>query len=377
MSSSNLSYIARLKSAPRYYAMGLYEEISTKNVFLFAQAIAFKVLVTIVPIIVLATGMMARVLLGSDNAFDAVAGFVREFLPAYQSGQLIEFLKELQLASGTLTAIGAVGLIVTAMTLATTVRIAIAGAFEQEWHKQRSILGGYVFDLRMVGQVGLLFLLSVALTIAVQALLSSGSAFIGAYLGFDFLQRGWKMALGTVGLLVPFMVTTAMFFQLFYFIPRPHPPKRSALIGALVTALFWEVAKYGFTLYAEYVGQFDRYGRSSVGDGLGGESGMAALGSGFGLIIAFVFWVYYSGIVLMLGAIVASLHERHRRIRQRERAEEALATAAAPGEKLDVAARERPATHGNGAPAEEDEEKKPDATAEKERSASPESPLAR
>ena len=66
-----------------------------------------------------------------------------------------------------------------------------------------------------------------------------------------------------------------------------------------------------FTLYAQYVGRFERYSSGSGGDVLGGTFGT------FGLIIAFVFWVYYSGIVLCLGGLMALLHEkRHRSSRQ-------------------------------------------------------------
>jgi membrane protein len=57
-----------------------------------------------------------------------------------------------------------------------------------------------------------------------------------------------------------------------------------------------------------YVGQFDQYAV--------GAEGFSALGNTFGLMVAFVFWVYFSGIVFMLGAVVASLHE-HRHVMAR------------------------------------------------------------
>src|SRR5690606_26077760 len=99
---------------------------------------------------------------------------------------------------------------------------------------------------------------------------------------------------------------TAMFFQLFYFIPQPHPPRQSAFIGALVTGLLWEVAKLSFTFYATSVGRFDRY----VVPGTEAEEMISVLGEAFGLIIAFVFWVYYSGVVLVIGALIAVLNEK-------------------------------------------------------------------
>ena len=95
-----------------------------------------------------------------------------------------------------------------------------------------------------------------------------------------------------------------MFFQLYYFIPNPHPPRRSALIGTSVAAISWELAKSLFTFYATNIGTFERYRGAAAG------SGIAALGDTFGIIIALVVWVYYSGIVLIAGGIVVMVHER-------------------------------------------------------------------
>ena len=328
MSSSDSPYRARVESMPRYYAGGLVRELGTKNVFLLAQAIAFKVLVTIVPIVILVTGLLGNVL-RYQEPFSAVSRFVRGFLPAYESEQLLEFLGAFQGASGTFLSVGTVGLILAAMTLATTVRLAVASAFEQDWNEPRSLFGGYAFDLRMVAQVGGLFLLTVALSFLVQALNAEGLQLMQR-LGLErALRAGWRSAFDALSLAVPLLVSTAMFFQLFYFIPLPHPPWSSALIGAFVTAVLWEAAKYSFTLYATHVGTFNYQTASD---------GMAALTGSFALLIAFMLWVYWSGIVLMVGAVITSLHEQRRRMRRR--AERAAPFAGS--NKLDAAARERP-----------------------------------
>lgn len=288
--------LADLWTSTQYYGLGLYLELSTKDVFLWAQAIAFKVLVTVVPIVILATGIIGRVLQGED-AFTAVSGFIRELLPGSQSQQLIDFLTQLQDASATIVGIGGIGLFLSAMSLFITLRIAVSNAFEQNWHEQRSILRGYLFDARMVIQVGILFLLTVGLSVSIPPFVND--MIIGPLLGREqWLLWLWNRAIWITGLLLPLVLTTAMFFQLYYFVPQPHPRKRSALVGSLLAAILWETAKQAFTYYATYVG----YG-----------TGTEALGNTFVLIVAFVFWVYFSGIVLMIGAIVASLRE-HRHV---------------------------------------------------------------
>ncbi len=59
-----LLYVRRLWHTLAYYAGGLYREINRKDVFLWAQAIAFKVLITIVPVVILATGIFGQMLKG-------------------------------------------------------------------------------------------------------------------------------------------------------------------------------------------------------------------------------------------------------------------------------------------------------------------------
>lgn len=291
--------LAPIWESIHYYARGLYRELSTKNVFLWAQAIAFKALVTFVPIVILATGVIGRILKGND-AFQTVARFIREFLPPNQSQETIKFLNELQSASGTIVGIGSIGLFLSAMSLFITLRIAVSNAFEQNWHEQRSLLGGYAFDIRMVLQVGLLFLLTVGLSVVLPPFFNN--VFIGELGGLLPQLQWWQQ---TIRMFLPLLITTVMFFQLYYFVPTPHPRKRSALTGAVVAAVIWEASKQAFTYYATYVGRFDRYAT--------GSEGLSALGNTFGLLVAFVFWVYFSGVLLMLGAIVASLRE-HRRV---------------------------------------------------------------
>jgi membrane protein len=286
-----------------YYLRGLYRELSAKSVFLWAQAIAFKVLVTIVPIVILGTGVVGRILQGED-AFTAVERFIRGLLPPSQSNELVTFLEQVEAASGTIVGVGGGGLFLSAMSLFITLRIAVSNAFQQNWHEERSLLRGYVFDVRMVLQVGFLFLLTVGLSAVLPSFFNS---VILNDLGSEvrWLRWTWNNVLYTTGLLLPFLITTAMFFQLYYLVPQPHPRTRSALSGALIAGLLWEITKQAFTFYATYVGQFDQYTT--------GAEGLSALGNAFGLIIAFVFWVYFSSIVLMLGAVISSLHE-HRHV---------------------------------------------------------------
>lgn len=316
----------RVRESASYYLGGIYRQVSDKQVFLWAQAVAFKVLVTIVPVIVLAVAILGQVLRRED-AFQTVARFIGGFLPPYRTRDVIDVLESLQGASNVITIIGVAGLLFSAMTLFTTLRIVVSNVFQEEWHETRTILGGYAFDVRMAAQVGLLFILTFALSLGMNTLNSAGGALLVDWgLDYNWVQTWWGRMFALFGLVLPFVLSIGMFWQLFFFIPKPHPPKRSALVGAAVTALLWELAKFGFTFYATTIGRFERYRTGGAGDAT-----TAILGNTFGLIIAFVFWIYFSGVVLCMGGIVALLHEkRHRARRRRQRLAELGGDGGAP-----------------------------------------------
>ena len=300
-------------SVPRYYGGGLFKVFATQPAFLWAQAIAFKVLVTLLPLILLATGIFGLVLREGDP-FATVSAFLRSFLPPGQSDALIELVFQLQEASGAVTFVGGAALLLTVVTLFSTLRYVVGAAMGPGRHHMRDLLPGYAFDLRMVAQVGSLFVLSFALTFAVRVLTDrSGAA--AALVGLDaaVVEAAGQLTVRALAIVVPYLLTLGMLWQLYYFVPRPHPPWRSALVGAAAAALLFEAAKNGFAVYATAVGGFDRY--DTAGETLGG------LGGVFGLVLAFVFWIYFSGLILVVGTVVTSLHERvvepHQTVRRR------------------------------------------------------------
>ena len=293
---------------PRYYGKGLLKVLTEEPAFVWAQAIAFKTLVTLLPLLLLATGIFGLVI-RQEDPFTTVSAFLRNFLPSGQSDGLVELVMQLQKASGAITTFGAVFFLATVITMFSTLRYVVGAAMGESRHQMRSIVRGYLFDLRMVAQVGTLFLMSFAITAGARVL-SARSGALAAQVGLDpgIVGIAASGLLQLVTFLVPYVLTVGMLAQLYFFVPRPRTPVRSALAGAAVAAVLFEIAKNGFAIYATYVADFDRYAQE--GEGLGG------LGGVFGLILAFVFWVYVSGLILVIGAAVAALHERRTRPRK-------------------------------------------------------------
>jgi membrane protein len=101
---------------------------------------------------------------------------------------------------------------------------------------------------------------------------------------------------------VEIAIATLALTMLYKLVPARRVPMRDALIGALLAATAFELAKLGFKVYIRQVPTY----RIVYG-------ALAALP-------LFLIWIYVSWIILLLGAAVtATLAERGGKARQRRR----------------------------------------------------------
>lgn len=123
--------------------------------------------------------------------------------------------------------------------------------------------------------LGLAFLLLVSLIVG--AVLAA----IGRWA--SGLLPAWEVLLQLANIAFSFSVSTLLFAMIFKFMPQTRVTWRDVIVGALVTALLFEVGKF---LIGTYVG------KSSV------ASTYAAAGS----LVVVLLWVYYAALVFLLGA---------------------------------------------------------------------------
>jgi len=99
--------------------------------------------------------------------------------------------------------------------------------------------------------------------------------------------------------LLPFGLTFLMAFILYKFIPEVRVHTRSALIGAAITSVFWEIFKRGFAFYAIHL--------SAVGLVLS-----KVLAGTLTSVIFFLLWISSSLVILLWGAeLVAIMNENY------------------------------------------------------------------
>ena len=273
----------------RATAVRFVSEAKQAQVFFHAQAIAYKGVVATLPILGLAFGLVGG-LFGVGVRQETLA-LLRQLVPPSVAESATGAFAEAAEVNGTLTVGGAVITFVVAVLLFTTLRRTVSFAIRRS-EGFRDGWRGRVFDARMVFQVGVLFVVAALVSLVL-------GPFGRAALDRLLPAVGWAQALsGLLGevlvFVIPLVLSVAVAFQLFHYVPRPRPPARSALMGAVVTALLWEVTRWGLNLYLLAFGPLHRYNGS-----------LAILGAG----LAYVLWIYYVGVGLLLGGVVTRMND--------------------------------------------------------------------
>lgn len=261
------------------------------EVLFLAQALAYKGVIATLPAVGLALGLLG-LLFGRTARQDALS-ILGEFVPGSVAVSAAETLTETAEVGTSVTVTGAFATAITAVLLFGTVRRTVAFVIRRTVSPAGGI-ANRLSDARLVAQAGLLFVAATLVSLALGPLRG----------GIErvFHDAGWVQSLsGALGdalaVALPLALGLAVAAQIFYLVPRPRPPVRSALVGGAVTAVLWSVSRWGLDLYLVVFGPLHRY-----------SGPLAAIGTG----LAYVLWIYSFGVGLLLGGLVVRVHERHR-----------------------------------------------------------------
>ncbi len=260
---------------------GAFARFFAESGFFLAAGLAFFFLVCVIPLTLLGVATVGFVLSGEQAGREVVGQLARNF-PVYRREIAAVLLRIIQ----TRTMSGIAGTIV--LIFFST---PLFGASRLVLHRMLGVRtpGKYLHNiLRDAGMVLLLTVLLFAAS-SVTWLFQWFQEFV---LDPFLLDRRWIYA---TTVMFSLALSAVMFYFAYRYVPRRRPRLGAAITGAVLASLLWEVAKQLFRLYIRKVGLYDQiYGP-------------------FGVLIAFVMFVYYSAIVFTFGAAyVAALDSRRR-----------------------------------------------------------------
>lgn len=250
-----------------------------------AAGIAYYVLFSIFPLALLLLAT-SGLMLANESLREDLVDNLFDVLPLSE-GEGRDDLKSA--ISGLTTGISLVGLvsIVGLMWSASGMMGALRRALNQAWDTdyKRPFLHGKLLDFVMVLGLGMLMSLSAGATIFLQVVRRVNDDLSGA---LGPLGSGTTLSLEVVAVFVPLLLSLVTFMVLFKFVPSVKTRFRSIWPGALLAAVLFEGLKNGFAIYLRYFGNYD-----------------VVYGS-LGIVVAFLFFVYVSANIMLLGAEMAS-----------------------------------------------------------------------
>lgn len=239
-----------------------------------STALAYTTLLSLVPLLTV-TFALFKAFGGLDRTMKPVQDFILSNLSTGAGTTVVEYLNQFieNYRSGTVGLIGFILLVLSLISVLTS----IERSFNDIWGipKSRSFIKRFTayWSLITIGPV----LLGLSLTIT--GMLQS-NRLVTQILSLSGYQQ-FLIAK------IPWLTTWALFTVLYLVMPNTNVRIRSALIGGVIGGTLWEIAKIGYTVYAAKVVTYS-----------------AVYGS-LGIIPIFLVWIYYTWLVVLIGAQLA------------------------------------------------------------------------
>lgn len=281
--------------------------VDRANLPLLASAVTFDAILAIVPLAVLVVGGLGMLLreTGYFGATDPTQMIAR-FFPltgngsagAAQTSELMRTLLErISTSGGQFTLYAAPAFLWFSTRLFASLRTALTRIFNlHEPPHRRGVVIGYLLsylrgklrDFFLVGGVFILALLSTVLT-AVLSYVGQAEA---------YLRPPWTLMVSGLGQVAAQLLAFGSGLALFTLLYRYVSPKRTAwrysLLAGSIAAVAFELAKFLYSLYVERMG----------------GSLLFSIGANIGAVLLLILWIWYTGMVFLLGAVIAEALDR-------------------------------------------------------------------
>ncbi len=243
------------------------------NGFSKAASLAYTSLFAIVPVLVLAFGLLGSFALSNEHLPEVRDFIIRQFVPQLDVvNEILVHLTKFSEALRSLNLLAVVFVVVTAVLLLNSIEFAL----NEVWQ---------VYESRSIShRIGIFCTI-----IVVAPILAVSTYYFASFRLEGFLSSfGGQFSLDYIyKTLLPFLIDFGAFWFLYYYVPKAPVTFRSAVIGGALAALLFGLAKEGFASYIERFSSYDKiYG---------------ALAS----LPIFLFWLYLAWTIVLFGAEIS------------------------------------------------------------------------
>lgn len=269
-----------------HYIKGLYHRINDHHVLLLASALAFSFFICIIPLVLMIFSIIGNIF-ASTTLENNLSLFIEKIIPYREYAEFVKKIvfnriEEFKIYRTAAGYIGAAGLLFGASSIFSTMKTILNTIFNVKSEKHP--IFEKLKDFGMVALILFFFIISTVLMPGLEIIKS----FWDQISFLSFLKIG--LVLRFLFFLVSVFIFFSFLFLLYYLIPSKRIPKQAAAISSLVAAVLWEIA---IQLFGFYISSSPNLGR---------------IYGAYLLMIVVAFWIYYSSVIIIIGAEVGDLY---------------------------------------------------------------------
>lgn len=244
-----------------------------------AAALAYTTLLSLVPLMAFAFGLLGAFAASSEQLAEVRAFIFQQFVPKMdESGTVLDYLSKFSEQIAGLNSLVLVALVVTSLFLISSVESALNEVWQV--HETRSFANriaifSAILVLTPILALSAFYFSNFQLEPLINELVDSEPGIASQFFGSLYRKS------------LPYVFDVAAFSFLYFLVPKAPVRFKSALTGALIAAFLFGVAKFGFVIYIE---QFSAYARV--------YSTLAA-------VPIFLFWLYLAWVIVLLGCQIS------------------------------------------------------------------------
>lgn len=255
-----------------------FKAFGEDNGMKLSASLAYYTIFSIGPLLLLLMSL-AGIFLGEEAIEGKVFGQLKGLLGTNAAAQVQDIIKNIRVSGGSNLALTIS--VITLVIGATTVFIEMQDSLNMIWELKAKPKRGWVAFLKnrlisssLIISLGFLLVVSLLVNGVIQALM-------------DKLARHFssltEILLIIINLVVTFLVITVLFGIIFKFLPDAKIKWKHVRAGAIFTAVLFMLGRYLIGLYIQFSATESTYGAA-------------------GSLIVILLWVYYSAVILYIGA---------------------------------------------------------------------------
>jgi membrane protein len=269
-----------------FYSKKLYEKFEKDHIWVLSSGIAFNILISIIPFLLIALTVLG-VYIGSSDVLEKISSYLTNILPLQDIhkekiiAQIFELAKELTNNTFLTGSIGILALMWTMSGLFSTMRDVLNKIFAFDGYI--NYFYGKFRDFVLVMVTLTLFLVSLFLTSIFQIFELISKDVFGEIIPTVYISVAVSIAAS--------MITTYIMFLVMYkYIPQFRLPRKVLQLSTLLSTIMFELMKYLYTLYVLRFSSLKRiYGA-------------------YAFIVISIFWIYYISVIFSTSAAIGNIY---------------------------------------------------------------------